>query len=91
MHIQCPSCHARTKLSPGEAEGARVRCSECGRVFPARAIGDDRRAVGRRRWLGVLLAAAALAAGWVALRSASDRPAAAAGASRASAPTTEAR
>ena len=38
MLIQCPSCHARSKL-PDEHEGAKVRCSECGRVYVARPSG----------------------------------------------------
>lgn len=38
MLIQCPSCHARAKLSD-EHEGAKVRCAECGRVFVARPQG----------------------------------------------------
>lgn len=38
MLIQCPSCHARAKLSD-DHEGAKVRCAECGRVFVARPQG----------------------------------------------------
>jgi len=38
MLIQCPSCHARAKLSD-DHEGAKVRCAECGRVYLARPSG----------------------------------------------------
>ena len=36
MLTQCPNCHARVTL-PDDHAGERVRCSECGRVFVARA------------------------------------------------------
>jgi len=36
MLTQCPNCHARVKLREDHAR-ARVRCSECGRVFVTRA------------------------------------------------------
>jgi len=39
MLIQCPSCHARAKLSD-DHEGAKVRCAECGRVYLARPQGS---------------------------------------------------
>ena len=41
MQIQCPSCHARARLSE-DHEGTKVRCAECGRVFVARALGGRR-------------------------------------------------
>lgn len=38
MLIQCPSCGARAKL-PDNKEGAKVRCSECERIYVAREPG----------------------------------------------------
>jgi predicted Zn finger-like uncharacterized protein len=48
MLTQCPNCHARVTL-PDEHARARVRCSECGRVFVARAdeLGRSPRRVAR--------------------------------------------
>lgn len=45
MQIQCPSCHARAKLSD-DHEGAKVRCAECGRVYVARPLGAKGRSQG---------------------------------------------
>jgi predicted Zn finger-like uncharacterized protein len=39
MQIECPSCHARASL-PESKLGAKVRCSECGRVYVARERGS---------------------------------------------------
>ncbi len=42
MIIQCPACGARAKL-PDSKEGAKVRCSECERVYVARnSVGGGR-------------------------------------------------
>jgi predicted Zn finger-like uncharacterized protein len=38
MIIECPSCGARAKL-PDSKAGAKVRCSECERVYLARPVG----------------------------------------------------
>jgi predicted Zn finger-like uncharacterized protein len=48
MLTQCPSCHARVTL-PDDHARARVRCSECGRVYVARAdeLGHPRRRAAR--------------------------------------------
>jgi predicted Zn finger-like uncharacterized protein len=48
MLTQCPNCHARVTLPDGHARG-RLRCSECGRVFVARAdeLGHPRRRAAR--------------------------------------------
>ena len=57
MLIQCPSCHARTTLSA--EEGAKVHCTECGRLFVASSV----RTTGRPRTgllVGVLVGALAL-------------------------------
>jgi len=54
MQIQCPSCNARVSLS-GEREGAKVRCSECGRVTVARP--PDARSAPARRASGLVIAA----------------------------------
>ena len=46
MQIQCPSCLARTEISDEHA-GAKVQCTECGRVsvaVPAGASSRRRRA-----------------------------------------------
>jgi len=40
MQIECPSCHARASL-PESKLGAKVRCSECGRVFVSRERGRN--------------------------------------------------
>jgi predicted Zn finger-like uncharacterized protein len=56
MLTQCPNCRARTKLSD-DHDRARVRCSECGRVFVARA--DESGAVPGRASLGLFLGALA--------------------------------
>jgi len=37
MLIECPACHARSKL-PESKEGAKVRCGSCSRVFVARDV-----------------------------------------------------
>ncbi|MCP3919456.1 MAG: hypothetical protein GY711_28290 [bacterium] len=39
MLIQCPACNAQAKL-PDNKEGAKVRCSECERVYVARPFGS---------------------------------------------------
>lgn len=39
MIIECPACKARAKL-PESKEGAKVRCSECSRVYVARPAGS---------------------------------------------------
>jgi len=41
MIIQCPACGQRAKL-PDSKEGAKVRCSECSRVYVARQPGAKR-------------------------------------------------
>ena len=41
MIIECPACKARAKL-PESKEGAKVRCSECSRVYVARPAGAAR-------------------------------------------------
>ncbi|MFT5154301.1 MAG: putative Zn finger-like uncharacterized protein, partial [Planctomycetota bacterium] len=38
MIIQCPACSTQAKL-PESKEGAKVRCSDCGRVYVARPLG----------------------------------------------------
>jgi predicted Zn finger-like uncharacterized protein len=37
MLIECPFCHTRAKL-PESKEGAKVRCSECSKVYRAREL-----------------------------------------------------
>ena len=39
MLIECPFCKATAKL-PEEKEGAKVRCSGCGKVYVAREKGS---------------------------------------------------
>jgi len=41
VQIACPRCHARAEL-PASKEGAKVRCSECGRVYVAHPPGRAR-------------------------------------------------
>lgn len=53
MRIQCPSCQARANLSEGH-EGAKVRCTECGRVYVARPKGN--KLAQRNRNQGLLIA-----------------------------------
>jgi predicted Zn finger-like uncharacterized protein len=51
MLTQCPNCRTRAKL-PADHAGNKVRCAECGRVFVARADGEES---SRRARLGLLL------------------------------------
>lgn len=48
MIIQCPACGARAKL-PDSKEGAKVRCTECERVYVAREPGARRSGGGGNR------------------------------------------
>ena len=45
MIIECPACKSRAKL-PDSKEGAKVRCSECSRVYSAKPAGGG---AGRRK------------------------------------------
>jgi predicted Zn finger-like uncharacterized protein len=73
MLTQCPSCHARTRLPDAHA-GARVRCSECGRVFVARAdaAGTVPRRASRVLFLGGLAGVLTLIALIVFLRASGE-------------------
>jgi len=79
MLTQCPNCHARVTL-PDEHARARVRCSECGRVYVARAdeLGRAPRRAGRLL-LGGLAGALVLIVLIALLRSASGAAEAAGG------------
>jgi len=46
MIIQCPSCAAQARL-PDSKEGAKVRCSQCGKVYVARPKGSQGRTKGK--------------------------------------------
>ena len=71
MLTQCPNCRARVTL-PDDRARARVRCSECGRVYVARADELGRsEARARRFWLGGLAGALVLIVLIALLRSAS--------------------
>jgi predicted Zn finger-like uncharacterized protein len=62
MLIQCPACRARSQL-PDQSEGARVRCSECGRVFvalPAGARRGSSKGLSSGAWLGIFVGAVGL-------------------------------
>lgn len=47
MIIECPSCGARAKL-PDSKEGAKVRCTDCERVYVARDPSSRRSGSGRK-------------------------------------------
>ncbi len=78
MLIQCPSCHARAKVSD-DHEGAKVRCGECGRVYLARAPGSrgGGKSLNSGAWIGGFVGVLGLIAVIALYRSAGgDRPAA---------------